>query len=174
MSTVTIYRHFLKALRHYPSVKQPQYIIACREGERDPCSQRQGSGSGSCQRVCQPAPAPAQPQPSPSPAQPSPAQSNLAACSQHLTRHAVPPRARALCGLGALRRVPRERQAHRPGRYRTPARAGADGARAAEEVRRHEQQQPRSHARSISACTWQQAARVGCARLSVVAGCVAS
>ena len=31
VSTLTIYRHFLKALRNYPSVKQPQYIIACRE-----------------------------------------------------------------------------------------------------------------------------------------------
>ena len=36
VSTLTIYRHFLKALRNYPSVKQPQYIIACREGKRQP------------------------------------------------------------------------------------------------------------------------------------------
>ena len=35
VSTLTIYRHFLKALRNYPSIKQPQYIIACREGESD-------------------------------------------------------------------------------------------------------------------------------------------
>jgi hypothetical protein len=78
VSTVTIYRHFLKALRHYPSVKQPQYIIACREGERDPLQpapgQRLGQLPESLPASPSPSPAPAQPQPSPSPApaQPQP------------------------------------------------------------------------------------------------------
>jgi hypothetical protein len=79
VSTVTIYRHFLKALRHYPSVKQPQYIIACREGERDPLQpapgQRLGQLPESLPASPSPCPAPAQPQPSPSPA---PAQLSLA------------------------------------------------------------------------------------------------
>ena len=32
VSVTLIYRHFLRALRTYPSVKQAQYIVACREG----------------------------------------------------------------------------------------------------------------------------------------------
>lgn len=31
VSVTLIYRHFLRALRTYPSVKQAQYIVACRE-----------------------------------------------------------------------------------------------------------------------------------------------
>ena len=34
VSVTLIYRHFLRALRTYPSVKQAQYIVACREGAR--------------------------------------------------------------------------------------------------------------------------------------------
>ena len=38
VSVTLIYRHFLRALRTYPSVKQAQYIVACREQRAGACS----------------------------------------------------------------------------------------------------------------------------------------